>query len=76
MLPATRLPNNAQGGAAEAVEGSGPAKGNTASATRSGLSAGQSAPSGLDRVRQVARKDKDVRFSVSTKRNKEAEQVG
>ena len=38
-----KLPNNAQGGAAEAVEGSGPAKGNAASKTRSGLSAGHSA---------------------------------
>ena len=39
VVPA-KLPNNAQGGAAEAVEGSGSAKGNTASETRSGPSAG------------------------------------
>ena len=39
-----KLPNNAQGGAAEAVEGSGPAKGNTAGETRSGHGAGQGAP--------------------------------
>ncbi len=35
-----------------------------ASSTRSGLGAGQSAPSGLDRVRRVAQKDKDVRFTA------------
>ena len=63
VVPA-KPPNNAQGGAAEAVEGSGPAKGNTASETRPGPSAGQSAPSGLDRVRRVARKDKEARFTA------------
>ena len=63
VVPA-KLPNNAQGGAAEAVEGRGSPKGNAASETRSGRSAGQSAPSELDRVRQVARKDKDVRFTA------------
>jgi RNA-directed DNA polymerase len=56
--------NNAQGGVAEAVEERGSPKGNAASATRSGPSAGKSAPSGLDRVRRVARKDKDVRFTA------------
>ena len=59
-----KLPNNAQGGAAEAVEGSGPAKGNAASETRSGPSAGQSALSGLDRVRRVARTDREARFTA------------
>jgi RNA-directed DNA polymerase len=59
-----KLPNNAQGGAAEAVEGSGPAKGNTASETRSGHGAGQSALSGLDRVRRVAATDKEARFAA------------
>ena len=34
------------------------------SSTRSGLSAGQSAPSELHRVRRVARKDNDVRFTA------------
>jgi len=61
---ATRRPNNAQGGAAEAVEGRGPAKGNATSETRSGPSAGQSALSGLDRVRRVARTDKEARFTA------------
>ena len=59
-----KLSNNAQGGAAEAVEGSGPAKGNATSETRSGLSAGQGVLSGLDRVRRMARKDKDARFTA------------
>ena len=63
VVPA-KLPNNAQGGAAEAVEGRGSPEGNAASSTRSGRSAGQSAPSGLDRVRRVARKDKEVRFTA------------
>ena len=59
-----KLPNNAQGGAAEAVEGSGPAKGSTAGQTRSGPSAGQSALSGLGRVRRVAATDKEARFTA------------
>ena len=59
-----KLPNNVRGGAAEAVEGRRPAKGNAASETRPGRSAGQGASSELDRVRQVARKDKDVRFTA------------
>jgi group II intron reverse transcriptase/maturase len=59
-----KLPNNAQGGAAEAVEGSGPAKGNTASETRPGRRAGQGVPSDLARVRRVAREDKDARFTA------------
>src|ERR671918_2863266 len=63
VVPASP-PNNAQGGAAEAGEGRGSPKENATSATRSGPSAGQSAPSGLDRVRRVARKDKDVRFTA------------
>src|SRR5450631_2251822 len=59
-----KLPNNAQGGAAEAVEGSGPAKGNTTGETRSGLSAGPDALSGLGRVRRVAATDKEARFTA------------
>src|SRR5512132_1903078 len=59
-----KLPNNAQGGAAEVVEGSGPAKGTATSKTCSGLSAGQSAPSGLDRVCRVARTDREARFTA------------
>src|SRR5947209_6372393 len=49
---------------AETVEGRRPAKGSTASETRPGRSAGSGVSSDLDRVRQVARKDKDVRFTA------------
>jgi group II intron reverse transcriptase/maturase len=49
---------------AEVVEGRGPAKGNAACETRPGRSAGQGVSSDLDRVRQVAREDKDVRFTA------------
>jgi hypothetical protein len=59
-----KLPNNAQGGAAEAVEGRRPAKGNTTSETRPGLSAGQGALSELGRVRRVAATDKEARFTA------------
>lgn len=63
VVPEKR-PNNAQGGAAEAVEGSGPAKGNTTSETRSGRGAGPGAPSELGRVRRVAATDKEARFTA------------
>jgi RNA-directed DNA polymerase len=63
IVPA-KLPNNAQGGAAEAVEGSGPAKGNAAGETRPGPSAGPDALSGLGRVRRVAQKDREARFTA------------
>ena len=49
---------------AEVVEGRGPAEGNTASETRPGRSAGMGVSSDLDRVRQVARQDKEVRFTA------------
>jgi RNA-directed DNA polymerase len=57
-------PNNAGSPAAEAVEGSGLAKGNTASKTRPGPRAGVSVTSALDRVRRVAQKDKGARFTA------------
>ena len=63
VLPA-KLPNNAQGGVAEAVEGRRSAKGNATSETRSGPSAGEGALSELDRVRRMAQTDKDVRFTA------------
>ena len=63
VLP-VKLSNNAQGGAAEAVEGRRPAKGNAAGETRSGPSAGQSALSALGRVRRVAQTDKEARFTA------------
>ena len=55
-------PNKAA--AAEAGEGREPAKGNTASETRPGRSAGPGVSSELDRVRQVAQRDKDARFTA------------
>jgi len=57
-------PNKVAGAAAEAVEGSGLPKGNATSETRSGRRAGQSVSSDLDCVRQVAREDKDARFTA------------
>ena len=59
-----KLPNNAQGGVAEAVEGRRSAKGNVAGETRPGPRAGQGAPSELGRVRRMARTDKDARFTA------------
>ena len=56
--------NNALGGVAEMVEERGPAKGNATSETRPGLRAGLSVSSELGRVRRVALKDKDVRFTA------------
>ena len=63
VVPA-KLPNNAATAAAEEVEERGLPKGNAASKTRPGHGAGQGAPSALDRVRQVARKDKEARFTA------------
>jgi group II intron reverse transcriptase/maturase len=57
-------PNKAAPAAAEAVEGRGLPKGNAASETRPGRRAGQGASSDLDRVRQVALKDTDARFTA------------
>ncbi len=56
--------NKAAQAAAEAGEGSGLGKENAASTTRPGLRAGVSVPSGLDRVRRVAKQDKEVRFTA------------
>jgi group II intron reverse transcriptase/maturase len=58
------LPNKAACAVAEVVEGRGPAKGNTASSTHPGRSGGPGAPSGLERVREVARRDKEARFTA------------
>ena len=55
-------PNKAA--AAEAGEERGPAKGNTAGETRPGRSAGPGVSSELGRVREVARRDKDARFTA------------
>src|SRR5258708_2244907 len=59
-----KLPNKPGGPGAEVVEERRPAKGNAASETRPGRSAGLGVSSDLDRVRQVARRDRDVRFTA------------
>ncbi len=55
-------PNKAT--ATEVGEERGRAKGNTASKTRPGHSAGPGASSALERVREVARQDKEARFTA------------
>jgi RNA-directed DNA polymerase len=57
-------PNKAGPPVAEVVEERGLAEGNTASKARPGLRAGPDASPALDRVREVARKDKDARFTA------------
>ncbi len=63
IVPAKR-PRRARGPAAEAVEERRSAKGNTTDSTRPGHSAGPGVPSGLDRVREAARRDRDARFTA------------
>ncbi len=63
VVPAN-LPNEAVGAVAEVGEERGSAKGNTASKTPPGRSAGPGASSALERVREVARRDKDARFTA------------
>ncbi len=65
VVPA-QLPNKATAtaGAAEVVEERGLAKENTADLPRPGRSAGQGVSSGLDRVREVARKDREAKFTA------------
>jgi RNA-directed DNA polymerase len=63
VVPAN-APNKAAEAAAEAGEGRGLPEGNTARETRPGRGAGLGVSSDLDRVRQVARKDRDVRFTA------------
>jgi RNA-directed DNA polymerase len=61
VVPA-KPPNKAR--AAEVVEERGLAEGNTGDPTRPGRRAGPDVPSGLARVREVARKDKAARFTA------------
>src|ERR1700687_3610654 len=63
VLP-VKPPNKPGEPGAEVVEGRGLPEGNTAGETRPGRSAGQGVSSDLGRVRQVARKDRDVRFTA------------
>ena len=63
VVPAN--PSNKAGDpAAEAGEGSGLGKENATGKTRPGRSAGLSVPSALDRVREVASRDVDARFTA------------
>jgi group II intron reverse transcriptase/maturase len=63
VVPA-KPPNKPASVGAEVVEERGLPEGNAASKTRSGRSAGQGAPSALDRVRRIAKEDKDARFTA------------
>jgi hypothetical protein len=63
VVPAKPL-NKAASAVAEVVEERGLAKGNTASTARSGHRAGSGVSHALDRVRQVAREDKETRFTL------------
>lgn len=63
VVPA-RSANKAAQSVAESAEGRRPAKGNTDSSTRPGHSAGLGVSSGLDRVREAARRDKEARFTA------------
>ena len=60
----TNSPNKATTVAAEVGEERGLAEGNTDSTTRPGHRAGPDVPNGLDRVREVARRYKDARFTA------------
>ena len=63
VVPAN-LPNKAARAAAEAGEERERAKGNTDGETRPGRSAGPGVSSELDRVREVAVRDKEARFTA------------
>ena len=63
VVPA-RPPNKLASAGSEVVEGRGLPEGNATRETRAGRSAGQGVSSDLERVRQVARKDKEVRFTA------------
>ncbi len=63
VVPA-KLPNKPGVPGAEVVEGRGLPEGNTAGETRPGRGAGLGVSSDLGRVRQVARRDRDVRFTA------------
>lgn len=63
LVVPVKLPNNAAK-AAEVVEGRSLREGNAVGKTRSGLRAGVSGPSALDRVRRIAQQDKGARFTA------------
>jgi len=59
-----KSPNKAPGRAAEAMEGRGLAKGNSPQQTTFRTQSREDVPSALERIRQVARKDKKARFTA------------
>jgi RNA-directed DNA polymerase len=63
VIPA-KQPNNAEGSAAEAVEGRDPIKGNTSEQNTSRTQSRPDVPSALDRVRKAAMRDKKMRFTA------------
>ena len=60
----TNPPNKAATAVVEVGEGRGTAKGNTGCLPRPGHRAGSGVSQGLDRVREVARRDKEARFTA------------
>jgi len=58
-----KLPNKAEGPAAEATEGRGQAEGNSPERNPLRTQGRESAPSALERVRQAATRDKKQRFT-------------
>src|SRR5215468_358616 len=60
----TKPPNNAEGPAAEAVEGRGLAKGNSPESNAFRTQGREDAPSALERVRQAASRDRKQRFTA------------
>ena len=64
VVPAKPSNKTVEEAVAEVVEERGLAEGNTTRPTRPGRSAGSGVPSGLDRVREVARRDKQARFTA------------
>jgi len=63
VVPA-KSPNNAGRPAAEGMEGRGLAKGNPSQQNASRTQSRAGAPSALERVREVAQRDKTVRFTA------------
>jgi RNA-directed DNA polymerase len=64
LVVPTNLPNKAAMAAAEVGEGRSAAEGNTGRLPRAGHRAGSGVLQGLDRVREVARRDKEARFTA------------
>ena len=64
VLPVKPPNKPGEPGAEVVVEGRGLPEGNTAGETRPGRGAGLGVSSDLERVRQLARRDKDVRFTA------------